>query len=60
MQLDLTGKVAATTTYNKYLQEQLAAQKKEVVQIEEKLAIQFKNLANDILEEKSKKFTKRK
>ena len=39
------------------LQRQLEEQKKEVNQLQEKFAIEFKNLANEILEEKSKKFT---
>lgn len=39
------------------LQEKLLEQKKELETIQEKFTIQFKNLANDILEEKTKKFT---
>lgn len=41
----------------KNLQEKLDDQKKEVNQLQEKFAVEFKNLANEILEEKSKKFT---
>lgn len=39
------------------LQEKLQDQKKEIESMHEKLQIQFKNLANDILDEKTKKFT---
>ncbi len=39
------------------LQEKLATQKDEVEQLQKKFATEFENLANKILEEKSKKFT---
>ncbi len=39
------------------LQEKLLEQKKEIESMHEKLQIQFKNLANEILEEKTRKFT---
>jgi DNA recombination protein RmuC len=39
------------------LQEKLLEQKKEIESMHEKLQIQFKNLANEILDEKTKKFT---
>jgi len=39
------------------LQEKLQEQKKEIESMHEKLQIQFKNLANEILDEKTKKFT---
>jgi DNA recombination protein RmuC len=39
------------------LQEKLLDQKKEIESMHEKLQIQFKNLANEILDEKTKKFT---
>jgi DNA recombination protein RmuC len=39
------------------LQEKLQDQKKEIESMHEKLQIQFKNLANEILDEKTKKFT---
>lgn len=41
----------------KNAQERLKTQKEELGQIREKFAAEFKNLANDIFEEKSKKFT---
>ncbi|MEM0939667.1 MAG: DNA recombination protein RmuC [Bacteroidota bacterium] len=39
------------------IQTRLSEQKKELSQLQEKFAIEFKNLANEIFEEKSKKFT---
>lgn len=42
---------------NKNLTEKLVSQKKEIEAIQEKFQVQFKNLANEILEEKTKKFT---
>lgn len=39
------------------LRERLDEQKKEINDLQEKFTIQFKNLANDIFEEKSRKFT---
>mgnify|MGYP006280877193 CR=1 FL=1 len=39
------------------LQERLAEQKNEVAELQKQFALQFKNLANEIFEEKSKKFT---
>ncbi|MEP0367826.1 MAG: DNA recombination protein RmuC [Cyclobacteriaceae bacterium] len=39
------------------LNEKLEEQKKEVGQLQEKFTVEFKNLANEILEDKSKKFT---
>jgi DNA recombination protein RmuC len=56
-ELTLHTQLAKIETINSNLSAQLAEQKQEVVKIEERLAIQFKNLANDLLEEKSKKFT---
>jgi len=56
-ELALHTQLAKVETINSNLSTQLAEQKQELVKIEERLAIQFKNLANDLLEEKSKKFT---
>ena len=39
------------------LEEKLATQKEEVEQLQQKFTTEFKNLANDILEDKSKRFT---
>ncbi len=44
-------------TVNQHLTAKLGEQKQAVEAMQEKLTIQFKNLANDLLEEKSKKFT---
>ncbi|MEO9886965.1 MAG: DNA recombination protein RmuC [Balneola sp.] len=40
------------------LQEKLAEQKGEIAEMQEQLKVQFENLANKILDEKSEKFTK--
>ncbi|OJW73669.1 MAG: DNA polymerase V [Candidatus Amoebophilus sp. 36-38] len=56
-ELQLNTQLAKLETINTNLATQLAEQKEEVNKIEDKLSIQFKNLANDLLEEKSKKFT---
>jgi DNA recombination protein RmuC len=42
---------------NTALQERLDEQKNETLQLQEKFAIEFENLANKILEEKSRRFT---
>ena len=55
--LQLATSLARLETTNHNLGEKLAVQKQEVEQMEEKLSIQFRNLANDLLEEKSQKFT---
>jgi len=48
---------AAKTEELKSLNEKLESQKKDLESIQEKFQIQFKNLANEILEEKTRKFT---
>ncbi|MFT6865511.1 MAG: DNA recombination protein RmuC [Cyclobacteriaceae bacterium] len=53
----LSGDKSRLEANYKNLQERLEEQKKEVNQLQEKFAFEFKNLANEILEEKSKKFT---
>ncbi|MCG8340039.1 MAG: DNA recombination protein RmuC [Cytophagales bacterium] len=55
--LHLSTNLASLAADNKNLGEKLKEQKQEVEKIQEKFTIQFKNLANDLLEEKSKKFT---
>lgn len=55
--LELNNSLAATEADYRNLQEKLADQKKEVEALNEKFTHQFKNLANEIFEEKSKKFT---
>lgn len=55
--LQLGQDLARLETINQHLTAKLGEQKQEVEAIQEKLAVQFRNLANDLLEEKSKKFT---
>jgi DNA recombination protein RmuC len=55
--LEANGSLAATEADYRNLQEKLVDQKKQVDDLNEKFAAQFRNLANDILEEKTKKFT---
>jgi DNA recombination protein RmuC len=55
--LQLNTHVAKLETLNTSLLDKLEEQKQEVTQLQEKLSTQFRNLANDLLEEKSKKFT---
>ena len=53
----LVKDIASLEATNKNLLEKLNEQKQEVIAMQEKLTVQFKNLANDLLEEKSKRFT---
>ncbi|MBT1701962.1 DNA recombination protein RmuC, partial [Chryseosolibacter indicus] len=55
--LKLNGELAAAEADYRNLQEKLQDQKKELESIQDKFTLQFKNLANEIFEEKSKKFT---
>lgn len=55
--LEVNHSLASAEADYRNLQEKLMDQKKELETTHEKLAVQFKNLANDIFEEKSKKFT---
>ncbi|MEL6606794.1 MAG: DNA recombination protein RmuC [Bacteroidota bacterium] len=55
--LQLAQDLARLETANKHLEEKLGEQKQEVEAMQEKLTVQFRNLANDLLEEKSKRFT---
>ncbi len=55
--ISLSGDKSRLEANYRNLQERLDEQKKEVNQLQEKFSIEFKNLANEILEEKSKKFT---
>ncbi|MEQ8924401.1 MAG: DNA recombination protein RmuC [Fulvivirga sp.] len=54
---ELNNNLAATESDYRNLQERLAEQKQELKSLQEQFAVQFKNLANEIFEEKSKKFT---
>lgn len=55
--ISLTSNLSTTEADYRNLQEKLTDQKKELTQLQEKFSIEFKNLANEILEEKTKKFT---
>jgi DNA recombination protein RmuC len=54
---ELTKNLSATEADYRNLEEKLAERKKEIEELQNQFAIQFKNLANDILDEKTKKFT---
>jgi DNA recombination protein RmuC len=53
----LATNLTSTETNYINLEEKLKERKKEVEELQNQFAFQFKNLANDIFEEKSKKFT---
>jgi DNA recombination protein RmuC len=55
--LDLNRKLSYLESDYKNLQEKLINHKNEVEKLQEKFSHEFKNLANDIFEEKSKRFT---
>ena len=55
--LEVSQALASVEADYRNLQEKLQDQKKEVELLNEKFSIQFKNLANEIFEDKSKKFT---
>ena len=56
-ELKLTDDLSRSRTEYENLNQRLKEQKQEVEQLNEKFATEFKNLANQIFEEKSKKFT---
>ncbi|MCK4662839.1 MAG: DNA recombination protein RmuC [Bacteroidales bacterium] len=55
--LQLNKIVSAKEANYKNLEDKLKTQKEEIENIQQKFSIEFKNLANEILEEKTKKFT---
>ncbi len=55
---ELDKQLAERNADYRNLQERLNEQKEELAEMQEQLTTQFENLANKILEEKSKKFTK--
>lgn len=55
--LALHGTFTALKAENNHLKQKLAEHKEEVTQLQQRFAAEFKNLANDIFEEKSRKFT---
>ena len=55
--IKVNGEKASLEANYKNLNERLMEQREEVKQLQDRFAAEFKNLANDIFEEKSKKFT---
>lgn len=55
--LELSNQLVQVQTEHKNLQAKLSDQKEELEKLNERFAHEFKNLANEIFEEKSKKFT---
>lgn len=55
--LELSNQLTASETELINLQNRLKEQKAEVEQLQQKFAIEFKNIANEILEDKSRRFT---
>ena len=55
--ISLNNSLSSSEADYRNLQEKLRDQKQELEKLQEKFAIEFKNLANEIFEEKSKKFT---
>lgn len=55
--IELNNSLSTTEADYRNLQEKLSEQKLELGKLQEKFSIEFKNLANEIFEEKSKKFT---
>lgn len=55
--LTVSGENSSLKANFKNLQERLSEQKEEVANLQQRFAAEFKNLANEIFEEKSKKFT---
>lgn len=55
--MEVANQKATLEAEYRNIQVRLKEQKEDVEKLQEKFAVEFKNLANDILEEKSKKFT---
>lgn len=55
--LELSSEFSKISTQNNNLEEKLTNQKKEIEELQERFRTEFKNLANEILEDKSKRFT---
>ena len=55
--IELSSKLSSINTVNSSLEQKLSEQKKELDELQSKFAQEFENLANRILEEKSRKFT---
>jgi DNA recombination protein RmuC len=57
--IQLTNDLAVSRTEQDNLQQKLAEQKLEIEQLQEKFKTEFKNIANELLEDKSKRFTEK-
>jgi DNA recombination protein RmuC len=55
--LEVNSEYSSVKSINNSLTEKLNEQKNEVEKLQEKFTIEFKNIANELLEEKSRKFT---
>jgi DNA recombination protein RmuC len=55
--IEVSKKLASRESDYKHLSDKLNEQKAEIEKLQEKFSFEFRNLANDILEEKTKKFT---
>lgn len=55
--LQISKELAASHAHTHYLEAKIAEQGQSVAQLQSQLTIHFKNLANELLEEKSKKFS---
>ncbi len=55
--IQLSNEKSVLKTRNQYFEEKLEEQKGEMSKLQQQFALEFKNLANEIFEEKSKKFT---
>ena len=55
--LSLSNKLTASSTEFNNLMQKLAEQKADIEKLQDKFRVEFKNLANEILEEKTQKFT---
>lgn len=55
--LELSSEFSKISEQNNNLEEKLANQKQEIEELQERFKTEFKNLANEILEDKSKRFT---
>ncbi len=55
--LDLSNQLTRSQTEHENLKTRFANQEKEIEKLNKRFAVEFKNLANEILEEKSRKFT---
>ncbi len=55
--ITLSNRLSRTETEFKHVEERLKDQKDEVTKLQDKFSTEFKNLANEIFDEKSKKFT---